>query len=174
MELDHETPIVLAIHATARGFGWVVFEGRHGLIDWGVKEVRGDKNRESIAKADKLIELYAPDFLIFEDATAEPSQRRARIKELHRELVELATAHGVHVEQIPRSDVKKVFAARQAKSRFEISAAIAEEFTPLLPWMSSPRNVWKAEERRLSIFDAAALAISFFELEKVRALHVPA
>jgi hypothetical protein len=166
MEMDHEITVVLAIHATARGFGWVVFEGRHGLIDWGLKEARRDKNRESVAKVKKLIEWYAPQVLVFEDATAEHSLRHARIKELHRDLLEIARADGVRVEQISRSDVKGVFAGQHAKSRYEIAAAIAQELPPLSAWLPSSREVWSAEERRLSIFDAAALAISFFETKK--------
>jgi hypothetical protein len=167
MERNHEITVVLAIHATARGFGWVVFEGRQGLIDWGLREARRDKNLESIGKAIPLIEWYAPDVLVFEDATAERSQRHARIKELHRDLVELATAKGIRVEQISRSNVKAVFAGQHVKSRYEIATAIAEEFPALSPWLPFPRDLWAAEERRLSIFDAAALAISFFETKKV-------
>src|SRR5690348_17070491 len=144
MELDHETTIVLAIHATARGFGWVILEGRRELIDWGLKEARGDKNRESLAKLERLIQWYAPSVLVIEDASAEHSQRHARIKELHRDLVEIATAHGVRVEEISRADVKGVFASQNVKSRYEIAVAIAQEFPPLSPWLPFPRDVWSA------------------------------
>jgi len=41
--------LVLAVHPTTRGFGFVVFEDRQ-TIDWGVKCVCGDKNRKALAK----------------------------------------------------------------------------------------------------------------------------
>jgi hypothetical protein len=169
MKHDQELQIVLAIHATARGFGWVVFEGRYALIDWGMREARGDKNRESVAKVAKVMKWYKPDVLVVEDAVAGHSRRDARIKQLHRQLAQLATSSGIETKDISRSDVKGVFATRHAKTRHEIAIAISEEFPQLVPWMPSPRNIWAAEERRLSIFDAAALAIAFFELNEARA-----
>ena len=40
----HDRERVLAIQPTTRGFGFAVFEGPQEPIDWGVKEVRKNKN----------------------------------------------------------------------------------------------------------------------------------
>ena len=40
---------MLAIYPTARGFGFVILEGRRRTIDWGANEARGDKNRVVVA-----------------------------------------------------------------------------------------------------------------------------
>lgn len=164
MTATDELEIVLAIYTTDRGFGWAVFEGRHSLIDWGVKEVRGDKNRQSLAKASNLLLWYKPDILVLENPFADGGRRSTRIKQLHRQLTELAESCKVQTKQISRSDIKAVFELRSAKSRYDIALAIAEELPPLAPWLPPPRKIWLGENPRLSIFDAAALAISFFEI----------
>jgi hypothetical protein len=174
MKPDEEPQLVLAIFTTKRGFGWVIFEGPHGLIDWGRREARGDKNRQSVAKVTKLINWYKPDVLVLEDAIAKHSRRRKRIQLLQQDLTEVASSFGIDTEHISRSEIKAVFEARGAKTRYGIAAAVAVEFPTLAPWMPPPRKIWREESPRLSIFDAAALAISFFELNKISDLHVRA
>jgi len=70
----------LAIYLTTRGFGFVVFEGRQRTIDWGVKDVRGDKNRKVLAKIEKLMSWYRPELLILENAHGTGSRRVERIR----------------------------------------------------------------------------------------------
>jgi hypothetical protein len=48
----------VAIDPTHLGFGYVIFEGSDRLIDWGVRHVEGDKNKDSIAAVRELISRY--------------------------------------------------------------------------------------------------------------------
>src|SRR5437867_4414730 len=70
---------ILAIDACPRGFGFAVIENSDRLIDWGVKELRGDKNPKSRTAIEKLIACYEPDLVVVEDCTARGSRRRRRI-----------------------------------------------------------------------------------------------
>jgi hypothetical protein len=157
--------IVLAIDATARGFGWVVFEGRQGLIDLGTREARGDKNRESVRKVAKLLRWYKPDTLVLEDALAKHSRRHARIKRLHRDLADLAKSLRIEVAYLSRGEINTVFEVYRAKTRHIVAGAIAVEFPFLASWLPPRREIWRDENPRLSVFNAAALAIAFFELK---------
>jgi len=67
---------VLALDPTSRGFGFVVLEGPGRLVDWGVKDIRADKEQATLEKVKELIELYRPGVLVAEDC-ADPSSRRA-------------------------------------------------------------------------------------------------
>jgi hypothetical protein len=160
--------LLLAIYPTTRGFGFVVFEGRNRTIDWGTKEARGDKNRVALQKAGELMALYRPELLILENTEAAGSRRADRIRNLHRRLIDLATTHKIVVRQFARSEIKAAFAKRGASTRYEIGQAISREFTDLEPWLPRPKKIWESEDRKLSIFDAAALALTFYDTRKNR------
>lgn len=67
---------VLAIDPTRRGFGYTVFEGPDLPVDWGERNIRGQKNAGSVEAVAHLIELYRPDVLVLEDPTSTDSRRR--------------------------------------------------------------------------------------------------
>ena len=159
--------LTLAIYPTSRGFGFVIFEGPHRLIDWGVKEVRGDKNRRSLIRAKELIAWYKPDVLVLEDALSASSRGSSRMKDLHRELEQLAVSTKTVVHRYTRPEIKAIFALRGSSTRYEIAQAVSEEVPELGPWFPPPRQIWKSEDPRLSIFDAASLAITHFEIMRV-------
>jgi hypothetical protein len=95
--------LILAIYPTPRGFGFVVLEGRNRTIDWGTKEARGDKNSITLKKAGELMSWYRPHLLIIENTQATSSRRVRRIRNLHRELIDLAITHKIAVRQFARS-----------------------------------------------------------------------
>jgi hypothetical protein len=164
MENRHDRGrLILAIYPTTRGFGFVVFEGERRPIDWGVKEVRGDKNRQALAKAAELMSWHQADMVVLENAQGVGSRRSDRIKQLHRQLADLAKESNVALRQFSRSDIKAVFASRGASTKYEIAQAICKEWPDLAPWLPAPRKIWNSEDPKLSIFDAASLAIACFE-----------
>ena len=58
--------LVLAVHPTSRGFGWVLFDGPHALDDWGLAYVRGDKVQACMQRLRVLLERHEPDVLVLE------------------------------------------------------------------------------------------------------------
>ena len=160
--------LILAIYPTTRGFGFVVFEGRHRTIDWGVKEARGDKNLNVLAKVEELMAWYRPDMLVLENAVGARSRRAERIRLLHLQLVELARTRKIALRQFTRSDIKAAFASRNASTKYEIAQAVSRELPDLAPWLPPPRKIWMSEDRRSGIFDAASLALTFYDAQKSR------
>jgi len=158
--------LILAIYTTSRGFGFVVIEGRNRTIDWGTKEARGHKNRVALKKAGELMSWYRPHLLIVENTEATSSRRIGRIRNLQRRLVDLAMAHKIAVRQFARSEIKVAFARRVASTRYEIAQAISRELPDLEPWLPRPKKLWESENRNLSIFDAASLALTFYDTRK--------
>ena len=51
-------PRILAIAPSTRGFGFAIVEGLNTLVDWGVKNVEGDKNAGSLARVKAMIAPY--------------------------------------------------------------------------------------------------------------------
>jgi hypothetical protein len=154
--------LVLAIHPTTRGFGFVVFEGRQ-TIDWGFKTALRDKNRKIVAKIAELMAWYTPDVLVLENALGPTSRRRQRIRHLHPKIVELAKARKIPVRQFTRSDIRAAFERRNASTRYQIAETVSRELPDLAPWLPPPKKIWMSEHRWLGIFDAASLGLTFFE-----------
>jgi len=61
---------VLALDPCARGLGLLVIEDSDRLIDWGVKEVRGDKNPKSRTAIEKLTGCSEADVVVVEACAA--------------------------------------------------------------------------------------------------------
>jgi hypothetical protein len=153
--------LVLAVFPSTRGFGYAVFEGRQSLIDWGVKSVcRFQKNLESLQKIRELCSFYRPDVVVLEDYQGQGSRRAKRI----RILINLITAHAaeghVSTASFSRAEVRACF---ELTTKQEIAKAIATEFPELEPRLPPVRKIWMSEDRRMSIFDAVSLAITFFD-----------
>ena len=152
--------LVLAAFPSTKGFGYAVFEGQNSLIDWGVKSALGaQKNRESLQKMRELLTFYHPDVVVLEDYEGQGSRRARRIEIL----INLITAHaereGMRTASFCRAEMRACFGLTAKR---EIAEAIVRDFPELEPRLPPVRKIWMSEDRRMNIFDATALAITFF------------
>lgn len=157
--------LVLSLSPYTRGFGYAVFEGPLNPVDWGVKEVRTDKNAISLQKIENLIDFYHPDVLVFEDYYG-ANRRGKRILSLLSLINKLATRKRITTKPYPRLRVRQAFETIGAFTKFEISRAIANEWPELEPYLPPYRKPWMSEDSRMSMFDAISLAVTFFYFEK--------
>lgn len=151
---------VLGFHPTARGFGWVVFEGPFRPIDWGLVSARKDKNATCLKRLDGLLERFAPEVLVLEAYDRQSSRRARRIARLGDSVRRLADAHGVETIVYNRVQVREAFAETGARTRREIAEAVArhvEVFSHRLPPIRKP---WDSEDAREALFAAAAVALT--------------
>jgi Holliday junction resolvasome RuvABC endonuclease subunit len=156
-------PFILAISPSARGFAFVLFEGPTTPFDWGIKDIRGnDKNAESLAAITKLIRDYRPSALVIEEADARESRRGDRIRTLLRTVAEMAEAEGITVVRYTRAQVRRTFGTEGARTKPEIAKAVAAQIPALATRLPPLRKIWMSEDRRQSLFDAAALGFTFF------------
>ena len=133
-------------------------------VDWNVSIIRKDRNATAVHRIALLFERLHPSEIILEQFEGEPSRRHARIRHLYRSIVRLAKKHGIEPRILAREAVEAVFADFKAKTRYEIAKVIAgkiDSFAHLLP---PERKPWLPEHPRMSLFSAAALAITFFAL----------
>jgi Holliday junction resolvasome RuvABC endonuclease subunit len=153
---------ILAIDPSTRRFGYAVLEGPSQLIDWGVKETKNDKKRRSLKLIDELVNDYQPYAMVVEDYAGKGSRRCDRVTGLIDEIRELALKRKVKVKSFSRTEIKKAFAESGATTKQEIAIAIAKRFPELAPRLPRFRKPWMSEDYRMSIFDAVALALTFF------------
>lgn len=158
-------PRLLALDPTSTGFGFVVLEGEE-LIEWGINGVKGDKNKECLRKIGRLIDRYQPDVVVMEHYDRKSCRRTIRIKELIQELKRLAQRRGVQSRTISQSQIRGVFVKFGARTKHQVAIEIAKQFPELAPHLPQPRKPWMSEDERMNIFDAAAIAVTFFSLRR--------
>ena len=156
---------MLALYPHTRGFGYAVFEGRASAIDWGLKEARKNKNVRSMKSMRELIEFYYPDVLVLEDYAGTGSRRCKRVERLIRDVNRFAAGRNIRVYLYSRGYVRDVFSDCGATNKYEIAKVITEQFPELEPRLPCERKIWMSEDPRMSIFDAASLALTFFYVE---------
>ena len=101
------------------------------------------------------------------------SRRCARVEGLIDKVRQLAVKEGLKSRCIPVSRVKKVFRTFLANTKHEIAHAVAQQLPELAPWLPPYRRPWMSEDYRMAIFDAAALALTYFHSRPVRSRRMP-
>jgi hypothetical protein len=152
---------ILAIDPVGPGFGYVVFEGEH-LIEWGVAHTLCSDNRSILRRLERMMERYQISVLVVEDVDNQGSRRRQRVRELLPAAVSLARRKGIRPRKVPWEAVRKAFSFSGKVTKYEIATVIACRYPELGLRLPPERKLWMSEDRRMSIFDAAALALTYF------------
>lgn len=154
--------LVLGIHPTSRGFGWVLFEGQMTPVDWGLASAKTGRNAKLLRRFERLLNRYQPAVIVLEQFEGHPGGRVGRIQSLCRSLVHIAHCRGVEAFIYERAVVRTCFASIGAKTRYEIAQAIAQRIDAFRRRLPPVRKQWESDDGRLGLFDAAALAITYF------------
>ena len=162
-----KNPLVFALHATARGFGYVVFEGPFTAHDWGTVVARGDKNATCLRKLEKMLDHFSPETLLLEEAKS-VANRSARITRLYQAVTMLCIARSIEVAVYTLGDIKACFAGAGARTRQDIAETIARQIDAFGHRMPRKRAQWQSEDRRMSMFCAAALVLTHYQLGAAR------
>jgi len=161
MKLKH--PPILALHATSRGFGFVVMSGPFSLVDWGTREAPRDKNATCLAKLTALLDRYDPHTVVLEDLSDLP-RRSARIDRLYRAMAALCHGRSVDLAVFSRKDIHRCYASVGALTWQDIADAVGRQLEPLRALVPPRRKAWQSEVRRMAIFAAAAVAMTYWQL----------
>jgi hypothetical protein len=146
----------LAIDVTAKGFGYVLLEGRESLVDWGLAQVMPGNATRLRARVRKLLRRFEPELLVLEEP--EGSRRARRARRLIKALSELAEKEDVAWCMVSRPQVEEAFG--DPANKHEIARAVAELFPELEHRMPRKRTAWMSEDERMGIFDAASFALT--------------
>jgi hypothetical protein len=101
--------------------------------------------------------------LALQNVQIESSRRAPRIKKLQRQLEQFAETRDVKVVQYSARRLREILVNDLKGTRHEMAVEIARRFPDDLAEKLPPkRRACEEEDERMSIFDAAALAITFF------------
>lgn len=154
---------VLAVYASARGIGFVLFESPLSIIDWGVKSFAGETKNSRCARAvEKLLASYSPDCLVIEDARSALPPRSNRVCSLYQLLAGLAGARGIDVDSITSARLTETFRKLGARTKHERAMLVASYLSALAPRVPPPRKVWQSENPNMAMFQAAMLGFVMY------------
>jgi len=160
---------VLSIVFNMRGVGFAVLDGATVLTNWGIKKVTAKESAAALTKIEKLISLYTPDVIVFEDLDLSPFRHSARIKALSATLEKLTAKFGIHVTALSLFDVKKCLFTTGEGTKHEMAQALTSRFPDELGHLLPAKRLsWKTEHYRMGIFDAVALAVAFVCVDTAR------
>ncbi len=158
---DRLKGLVLAIHPTSRGFGWIVFETPLVPLDWGLASAAPSRPARLATRFERILKRYEPAVLVLEEFEG-PSGRADRVQKVCREIIHLATFKGMDVSIFLRVEVQKTFGRPGTLGRHEIAQIIAEQIEVLSPRLLRKRKHYDGEQRGLALFDATAVALTYY------------
>jgi hypothetical protein len=160
---------ILALNIHPHSFGFVVFEGAETVLDWGGRCFRCGAHRCHVpfrAKVSCLIDQHVPDAVVLQ------RPRTGRLTRLVTTIKTEAKAQRVAVRLIDPRAIEQAFLGRNANKN-QVASAIAERFPELLYELPPRRRAWQSEDYRMSIFDAAAVGITYFAHKRRPSAAVP-
>lgn len=156
--------LVLSIYLTTRGLAFTLFEGPLSPVDWGATDMRGLlKNRRCRKIVQALLSKYRPDALVLQDVSDRGARRAERIRTLNLEIAALAEDFGVPVASFSRAQVRDRFSGMGATTKQHMAEAIAKHIPVFERYVPPQRKPWMSEDKRMALFDAAALAMTLFQ-----------
>lgn len=160
--IPYQESLVLSVAPNSYGFGFVLFEGPHTPIDWGVRYLAHGDRENLLLKLDALLSWYQPDVLVVEDCATRERRRATRVRRMLRDIVSRSARHLVETRRFTRAEVRLLLSRFGATTKREIAEAVVEilpEFSVHLP---PKRKLWLPEHPRMSMFEAIALSLTYY------------
>jgi hypothetical protein len=159
--------LALSIYLTTHGFAFTLFEGPLAPVDWGIVRRDGaEKNRQCLKAIRTLLQRYRPDVLVLQDTSWTGTRRPQRIATLNATIFKIAEELAISVCAFSRDRVRAAFSYVQPLTRHAIAEAIVKHIPAFEAFLPEPRKWWNSEDPRMGLFDAAALALTFFHSSK--------
>lgn len=152
--------LVLAVHPTMRGFGWVLFESPLSPVDWGIAFAKPKRGERLLKRFERLLARYEPSVLVMEEIGR--ARRNGMAERLCTTMEYLARDRGMDMQIFRQRAVQAVFAQAGAKTRYEIAEVIRQQIPALSHRMPRKRTLTVRRDPKQSLFDAAALAMTYF------------
>lgn len=155
--------LVISVYVNTRGFAFIVFEGHLSPFDWGIRETRGPKKcRVCLPRITQLFDRYTPDALVIQDTSEQGTERAPWISQLNTLIAAHARDRDIPIFAYSRDQVRGAFDGHGSLNKQRLAELIAKHIPAFERYVPPPRKPWMSEDRRMGLFDAAALALVFF------------
>jgi hypothetical protein len=152
------TARILAIDLRSSTIGFAVFEMPILLLDWGNRDLIADLCSTFIMS---LLRRYEVSFMVVRGIKVGGRRDTPRARNGLRLIREVARRHGVEVVTIGDRRFTTFFRCYNRQTKYEIASFMTAVFPELSRALPSKRKCFQPENRRMSAFDAVALAVVF-------------
>lgn len=156
------TGLVLAIHPNSRGFGWVLFENAHTPVAWSLVHGGTKRKNRLFERFKYLLDRYEPRAFVLQEFENCVNGRSDKTAHLCHAMRDEAEGRGIETPIFDREAIQLAFSKFGASSRSEITQVIATHIDAFNHRLPRRRKLGDSEDTRQSLFDAAALAITYF------------
>lgn len=156
--------VVMALFLHSRGFSIAILEDALTVINAYnvVLHSYPISNKDILQKVKEKIDFYIPEVVILEDADGFGSRKGKRVKRAISSIVKYADKNDIIVSKYSRNDIRFVFNAFNAHSKYEIAKVITENVKQLPVELPKKRLSHMPEHYSMTIFDAIALGITHY------------
>jgi Holliday junction resolvasome RuvABC endonuclease subunit len=154
--------VVVALYPGRHGISYAVFQGAAYAVKTGVIRKTNRTHLDYLKLIEEeIVDVYFPDALVVKRIEEDnPQLHRSQI--LVEDIVQSAARIGIPCKRYSREDIRKAFAGKGAITKDEIAQAIAIELPEFKSCLPRPRKNFMHEHYRMQIFDAVALALTYF------------
>jgi hypothetical protein len=149
---------ILAVDIRSSRVGFAVVETPIRLLDWGKRALTADSCSALIGY---LLRRYAITVLVVRGVAAGSPRDTVRVRKGLRAVRRIAHGRSVHFVAVSETTFKNVFRPYERRTKFEIAGLMTVVFPELSGLLPRPRRCYDPENRRMSAFEAIALAVAF-------------
>jgi hypothetical protein len=162
MESKRHEPRLISIEVRAQQFGYAVFEGSEGLLDYGGGQLRPGGRPGAVIAAKRignLIQIFAPSALALKHPERTVTRRHPGIRSIVSAIRREASLRLVPHRIIRKAEIRMAFGAT---NKYAVAAALAEFFPELHRRLPSPRSLGDPEHPRMVVFDAISVGFTYW------------
>lgn len=154
---------IMALDIRRRRVGYAIFEAPLRFLDWGVISFRACP--PDTGRIRSMVQLLRPSVVLLCRISAKGRRNNFQTKALLRAVRAEVRRSSVPVAYAGERSARIFFREYGAHHKQAVAVLLAKAFPELAGKLPPPRKAWQAEARRMSMFDAAALALAYFVLE---------
>ena len=152
---------ILGLDIRSRRIGYAAFELPARLVDFGVTRFKSAE-AATMRLASVLLTIQ-PSTVILRKISLTSSRNCPGTIAIQRVTRRLARRSAIKVAFVSERKLRAYFGAKGASTRYQIASFLSQEY-PELAWrLPRPRKPWETEYRNMSIFDAAAIGMTYLE-----------
>jgi len=171
MKLRIYDPRVLAIDLRHRRFGFAVFEGHRQLLGWGARLYPATGEAEVAMMSKRLIsllQLFSPSVIVITQERWDRASISPYLRSLEEEILRIAATHSIAIDTISQNQIRQSFLNLGCETRYKMATSLSRIFPELLSRLPPARRLWESEHSSMTIFDAVALGLAYWQHENMR------
>jgi hypothetical protein len=111
------------------------------------------------------LKLWSPETIVVKSEHWETATRQPRAEYFFQILTQEAALRSVELRLLGQAQLIQTFRTLGSETKYEMASVLARIF-PELAWkLPSERKAWESEAARMSVFDAIALGLAYWQHE---------